>query len=780
MFPDDPVGGGAAARELLGADLTGTVPSGADSIPLRLGKRYRILALLGSGGMGTVYRARDEELGVDVALKMMRRDLAERPEIMARFRREVTLARLVTHKGVARMFDIGEHGTERFLTMELVDGEALSKRLAKKPLPVAEALGIAGDVCQAIAAAHAAGVIHRDLKPDNVLIAKDGRVVVTDFGIARALSESSSTLGGLGTPAYMAPEQVDGGVIDGRADLYALGAMLFELLTGHWPFEGDSIVAVASARLVQPPPDPRSRRPELPATVAALVLRLLARSPDDRPRTADDAGAAIAAARASLTPGATPTPAPRPAPPLAVPRATERTVAVLPFRNTGEAAHDFLADEITDEVIDALSMSGTLRVRPRSAVRRFGSAEREARDIGAELGVQVVVEGSVRRLDERLRVNARATSVTDGFQLWARRFEQPVTRALEVADEIAGAIAELLATERTSGPRDAPSSQEALELYLQGRREYRALYPPNQARAIAFFERAQALSPDDPTVLAALGCALARQAHWGRVPFERARAVAAAAVARAPSLAEAHLAMAMALRDEHAAAAMRALRPAISLAPGLPEVQLIVGTLLAEAGAEEGLTWLTAALAADPGLPLGHDTVCRIHALRGDVERANAVFDANVAGPERPIGPSTWRHPLWFQDRARAAAAAARVAAFDDPFARMTRGALVILDGGSADVIKTALHDAFAAFEDPFVLLMKTELELVAGRHAEAISLFQRAVEGGLADLAWTDGCPLLAPVRDDGRFVAGRAVVEGRAAEVIAASRAAARSPDG
>ncbi|HVY49887.1 MAG TPA: serine/threonine-protein kinase, partial [Minicystis sp.] len=264
--------------------------------------RYEILGMLGVGGMGTVYRARDRELDEVVALKALRRELVDAPGMLERFRREVKLARRVTHPNVARVFDIGEHDGEKFLTMEYVDGESLAGLLAREgALSVARGVELAVAVCAGLGAAHHAGVVHRDLKPDNVLLSKSGRVVVTDFGIARAVMDGGAgqTAGGLvGTPAYMAPEQVEGAAdVDARADVYALGAMLFELFTGARPWIGDAPIAVAAARLVHPPPDPRAKKPDLPTPLARAILRCMARRREERFASV----AEVAAELASLT-----------------------------------------------------------------------------------------------------------------------------------------------------------------------------------------------------------------------------------------------------------------------------------------------------------------------------------------------------------------------------------------------------------------------------------------------------------------------------------------------
>jgi tRNA A-37 threonylcarbamoyl transferase component Bud32 len=278
-----------------------------------LAGRYQLVGLLGAGAMGTVYKARDLELDELIAVKTLRRELVDAPLALEHFRDELKLARRVTHRAVARVFDLGEHGGERFLTMELIGGASLAHILRERGvLAPAEVIRLGGAIAEGLAAAHAAGVLHRDLKPDNVLVDGD-RVAITDFGVACALAGDRGAAELAGTPAYMAPEQVECGALDGRADLYGLGVLLFEAISGQLPFAAGSAAALAHARLVQEPRDLLALAPGCPPALAAVIHRALARAPEDRFPSAEAMGTALAALALGGT-AATPLPAVRPAP----------------------------------------------------------------------------------------------------------------------------------------------------------------------------------------------------------------------------------------------------------------------------------------------------------------------------------------------------------------------------------------------------------------------------------------------------------------------------------
>jgi serine/threonine-protein kinase len=750
--------------------------------------RYEILGLVGAGGMGTVYRARDRELDEVVALKLLRREVVDQPGMLDRFRQEVKLARRVTHRNVARTSDIGESDGEKFLTMEFVEGEALSARLAREgALPLDVVIGVADGICAGLHAAHAAGIVHRDLKPDNVLIARDGRVVLTDFGIARALSDAgrAATVGmAMGTPAYMAPEQVEGAKdLDARTDVYALGAMLYECLTGDRAWAGESVWALAAARLLQPPPDPRAKRPDVPASAAELVLRCMARRREDRFASATDVMRVLSTFTMPAREG------PRLSAPPPGPAALEadaKAVAVLPFRNLGGPGDEYVADGLCDDLIDALSMTPGLRVLARGAVARFRGEARDARDIGRELRVQVVVDGSVRRAGDMLRVSTRVVSVADGFQLWAKRFDRPEKEVLAVSDEAANAIAEALTLHRSAPARAAPSDPRALDLYLRARHAFRRGWRPDIAEAIDLFRQALALAPDDPTILAGYARAELRRFMFNTEAADadkaeqQVREAAGKALAIAPKLGEAHAALANLkwVMGDHVGSA-RALREAIRIAPSSGEVNELYGRMLLEMGAaERGVDVLAAAAALDPELQgsVSGSDLLRGRALLGQW----TAFESELQRePTREMGAGQHyflmtRLAMWRRDPAAAATLRRHVESMT--FA-LREEVLRMLELAQTSKVPEGIQETLAQWgrvagrarrRPMFFRQLAAEALAFLNDEGGAVRCMAEGDALGLVDVTWADRCPLFEPMRASPLFVAVRDRIAARAKEAL------------
>ncbi|MCC7538350.1 MAG: protein kinase [Deltaproteobacteria bacterium] len=755
----------------------------------QIGDRYELLGLLGMGGMGSVYRVRDRELDEVVALKFLRRDLVDAPGMLERFRREVKLARRVTHVNVARTYDIGEHDGERFLTMEHVDGESLAKMLQREgPISSHRAIAIALALCAGLEAAHGAGVVHRDLKPDNVLLARDGRVVITDFGIARAQRSASQTAGVVGTAAYMAPEQVDGiEDVDARADLYALGAVLYEMITGSPAWTGQSFFAVAVARTREPPPDPRVRNPSVIPQLADVVLRCLARDREARFASARHVADALTLARASLPVddappfglAAMPARALRVAP---APGAGDTTIAVLPFAHGPGESDAFLAEALADDLVDALSLTPGVRVRPRSLVALHSTAGAvDPCALGRALDVRVVVEGSLRRSGDDVRITARLIHVADAFQLWARRFERPARDVLAIIDDLARAVAEALAVDVARATRQAAPDAEAVELHLRARQALRDAWSGfgDLSPAVTLFERALARAPDDPGVLSGYAMARARRLNYAPETDDAAdvRALADRAVALAPHVGEAWLARATVLYiTSDWSGAVTALRTALAHAPGLLKAHELLGNVLLEIGRpDDGIYRLETVLSLDPTTTTARWELARGCALAGRWDRVDVLLALPVERAEELAGRRVARARLNLWRGAARHEVNDIVGDRSDIMARHYDDAL----RGTQPPLAPSLIDAWLSRTLPGSrirpLLFQFAAEVTSTVDpAAALDYVGRAVDERLFDLTWLDRCPLLACVRHDARFAALRA----RVVEHIAAIDAALDAP--
>jgi serine/threonine-protein kinase len=492
-----------------------------------LASRYAIERELGSGGMATVYLADDLKHHRKVAIKVLQPELAFAlgPD---RFLREIDVAAKLNHPHILALYDSGEAHGFLFYVMPYITGESLRQKLTReRQLSIEEALGITRQVAMALGHAHAQGVIHRDVKPENILL-YEGEAMVADFGIALAVSAAvgerlTKTGLAVGTPEYMSPEQALGErELDARSDVYSLGCTLYEILAGEPPYTGPTAQAVIAKRLTDPVPAVRRLRTTVPAGVEQALMRALARVPADRFASAGEFAEAL------TNPAVAP---PRP-----------RTVAVLPFLNlSADPENEYFADGITEDIIANLSKIRALEVISRTSVMPFKKREQGLREIAAKLEVATLLEGSVRRVGDRVRIVAQLIDAETDQHLWAETYDRQLTDIFaiqtEVALRIAAALrAELSPDERMRIGREPTSDLQAYQLYLQGRHCFIRYTPEGIRKGIEYFEQAIEQDPNYALAYASVALAYAELAESGLIRPDEAYRQAKEAVAKALEL----------------------------------------------------------------------------------------------------------------------------------------------------------------------------------------------------------------------------------------------------
>jgi serine/threonine protein kinase/tetratricopeptide (TPR) repeat protein len=600
--------------------------------------RYEILGVLGQGGMGRVYRVLDREIGEEVAIKLLSPEAVVDPRAIERFRNELKLARQIVHKNVCRIYHIGEDGGTYYLVMELVRGEDLRAILRRDPkIDPGRAVTIARQICEGLAEAHRLGIVHRDLKPGNIMIDGEGNARIMDFGIARSLGSAGVTAAGalVGTPEYMSPEQVEGRPVDARSDIYSLGALLFEMAAGRPPFEAETRLGVALKRRTEDPPDPRSLAPGVPEGLSRIILKCLARDPAARYKTAEDVTAdldAVRAGRPVTPPRRRPFfrrwPRPRLLPVagaavlaaaalivlLAHPRPPIRSIAVLPLQNlSGDPGQDYFADGITEDIITQLSKIGELKVISRTSVWRYKTAAKSVPEIGRELDVGAVLEGSVRREGDRIRIVGQLVDARTDRHIWAETYDRTANDLFAIQSEVAERIARELRVrlspeEKKRIGRPATANLEAYGLYAQGREHYYRYTKDDNEKAIELFRKAVALDPSYALAYAGLGDAYAmRRVSFGfpADELDAALAMSRRALDLDPELAEGHKALGLVLDARgDVEAALGSYYRAAELNPNYAPVVSNIGSIQYARGRyDEAVKWLTKAVELQPGVP---------------------------------------------------------------------------------------------------------------------------------------------------------------------------------
>ncbi len=724
-----------------------------DQIQASLGTAYTIHRELGGGGMSRVFLAEETALGRRVVIKVLSPERAE-GLLADRFAREIRLAARLQHPHIVPLFSAGTIDGLPYYTMPFVDGESLRARLFRDgTMPLAESLHILTDTARALEYAHAHEVVHRDIKPDNILLSGNAACVI-DFGIAKAISAARSetaphaplglaTQAGfvVGTPGYMAPEQATAhGEVDHRVDIYAFGCVAYELLAGKPLFARTTPQEMLLAHLGEAPSSSKLRRIDVPRSVIDLVMSCLAKSPRDRPQNATELLSQLQSSESrKLTPvGLTDSPA---------------SIAVLPFENmSGDRENDYFADGITEEIINSLTQLPGLRVAGRTSSFSFKGTRNDLSTIGERLNVSTVLEGSVRKAGNQLRITAQLIKVSDGYHLWSERYDRELTDVFAVQDEIAAAIASKLRLsmdQRGALVRPRSTSIEAYEEFLRGRSDVYRLghffY-----KAIEHFQNAIDLDDQFALAYAALAEALVLAGYYGIArPSEvigRAHAAAATAVRLDPENAEIRYAMSlwMSLYGSDPARALTEWEKAMSI--GTPDNKItcnysVFGLCLLAKEYEQAVKAVEASVRNDPLNGFAHSMLALVKMLarRDD----GVVADARRAVELDP--ELFWCH--WTLQRAyhyagmnhEALAAGAYTLAISGrhPWA-MCEIAVAHLATGNHDAADAIYSELKArARLEPIQPTPMALAATCAGKLEDAIALCHRAVDERDAHIRW-------------------------------------------
>ena len=653
----------------------------AAALGCALAERYRIERELGRGAMATVFLAQDLKHGRQVAVKVLHLEFVEALDT-GRFLREIELVARLRHPHILPLHDSSASDGVLYFVMPYLEEGSLRARLEREgPFPIPLAVHMVREVADALHYAHRHDVVHRDIKPENILL-EDGHAVVADFGIARAIGARSNenlTQEGLllGTPKYMSPEQASGDeAIDHRSDIYSLGCVLFELLAGVAPFKGTTPMALLAQRLTSEAPTLRSAMATVPAALDEAVHRALARDPGERFQTAKDFAEALADAASGV-----------PRYSFALTSAQDSTrcssLAVLPFVNlSADRENEYFSDAMTEELINACAKIQGLRVASRTSAFSFKGKNQDAREIGRQLNVGALLEGSVRKTRNSFRITVQLTSTGDGYNLWSETYDRQLTELFDVPGELACAIARALSVTLVGKPtqlvRPLTENLEAYQMYLKGRFFLNKRSPDAMRRGIEYFERA--IRTDPHYALAYSGLAdsyhqlAVDRAMLPREAYPHAKIAAAKGLALNASLPETHLSVAyvalaydwdwetaerecrraIELDPSHAlahywlgwslvirgradtsTAAALAARRAMELEPLAPVLHSRSGQILSYAGLpEEGVAASLRALELDPRCAVAFETLAFAYCRLRRYDEAISVLQQALSLPE--------------------------------------------------------------------------------------------------------------------------------------------------
>ncbi len=628
---------------------------------------YEIVAPLGSGGMGEVYRARDTRLDRTVAIKILPAHLSSNAEAQQRFHREARAISSLNHPHICHLYDVGALDGMNYLVMEFLEGETLAKRLERGRVELDQLFVVALQILDALDKAHRTGLIHRDLKPANIFLTRDGHTKLLDFGLAKSsgpreneiradsptVSDAFLTSPGsaVGTVAYMSPEQARGEDLDARSDLFSFGVVLYEMGTGRRAFEGTTSALIFDSILNRQPQSASEVTSAIPPAFNSAVVRLMAKNPRDRYQTAREASEALQEIQRNRhleSSGKMGT------------RRKIPSIAVLPFTNlSADHDNDYFSDGLSEDLTTALARLQGLQVASRTSAFRFRGGNTDIREIGRQLNVEAVLEGSVRRSGKRLRITAELISVADGYHLWSERYDREITDIFEIQDEITAAIVKTLeptlAGQQSALPRRHSENIAAYELYLKGRALWSLRSESNLRASIECFRAAIDLDPDYALAYTGLADSFSVLAFYGYIPASEGRGPAEAAIKKAialsPDLPDTHLSLGLSAIAFSAqlAGAEPHIRKAVELDPRSSVAHAHYGLFLSSRRPEEMDAPLRKAMELDPLSPFIHGITALAYFTAGRQEESLRSANRSLElQPNHVLG-------MWTKQRATAA-----------------------------------------------------------------------------------------------------------------------------